>query len=256
MRDYRWLIVMTLLAAATVALNLVLVTPAMWLTTPVFALILAVSMNSFLWQQLPYRDCRPLYRHSYSILPLMMVTGGSLFLRVMVSSQWVYWGIPVIAALFAVVVYAEYHTVDPLRHPFPKARLILNLVAYLVAFTFYTVIYELRIGGVGLLLAILAVSFLLGIELFRIGEKAFPRDILHATVAGIIVSQVVWGLALWPIGGLAAGVFLLLVFYMITGVVQNYFLNGPSRAAILEYLSVTLVGLVLLFGIRLWWGGI
>ena len=255
MCDYRWLVAMTLLAAATVVLNVVLPAPLMGLVTAVFALVLVLSMNAMLWRQLPYRDCRPLYRWTYSILPFMVVGGGSLFLRIMGDGQWVTWGMPVIATLFTLAIYAEYHIVDPLRHPFPRARLILNLATYLVAFAFYTVIYDLRIEGIEALLSILVVSFLLGLELFRIGEKAFPRDILHALVTGIIVSQVAWGLALWPIGGLVGGVFLLLVFYPITGIVQSYFLNGPSRGAVLEYCSVTLVGFVLLFGVRVWWGG-
>ena len=255
MHDYRWLATMTLLAAMLAALSLVLPPPIMWLAALVFTLIIVVGMNTLLWHHLPYRVCHPFYRYTYSILPLSIVAGGSLFLRIMVSSQWVAWGIPLIAVVFAVVVYAEYHIVDPLRHPFPMARLILNLATYLVAFTFYTVIYELRIEGIRPLLSLLVVSFLLGLELFRIGERAFPRDVLYAVLAGAIVSQVAWGLGLWPIGGLVGGVFLLLVFYLITGIIQNYFLNGPSRGAVLEYLSVTLVGFALLFGIRLWGGG-
>jgi hypothetical protein len=95
------------------------------------------------------------------------------------------------------------------------------------------------------------VSALLAVELFR--EKGKPGVVaLYAAITGLIIGETKWALFYWATGGVTGGVFLLLLFYFVTGVTQHYLSGELKRGMVLEFTGVVLVGFALVYVSRLW----
>ncbi len=151
----------------------------------------------------------------------------------------------------ALVLMAEYHVVDPADPLHGRSRVALNLFTYAAAFVLYAAIYATRTRSLLSSTAVLVVTIPLALELLRGTEEAMPRAWTYVLVIGLIMGQVTWALNYWGMSGLLGGVWLLLIFYVSTGLVQQHLLGRLSRRVALEYGVVALVALVLvLFSTR------
>jgi hypothetical protein len=165
-----------------------------------------------------------------------------------------YWAAPsVIAAgmLMGIALYAEYISVDTADPAFPVARFVLNLITYLTAFGFYAVVYGFDVDLLPAAFAVGLVSLLLSIEVFRDAEADPMRALMFAAIIGVIVAETRWVLYFIPLDGLLAGVFLLLVFYLTTGVISHYLSEHLDVPVMLEFAAVTAIGLGIVIGGRL-----
>jgi hypothetical protein len=145
----------------------------------------------------------------------------------------------------ALVLMAEYHVVDPADPLYGRSRVALNLFTYVAAFVLYAAIYVTRTRSLLSSTAVVVVSIPLAIELLRGTEEGMPRAWTYALVIGLIMGQVTWALNYWGMSGLMGGIWLLMVFYVSTGVVQQHLLGRLSRRVAVEYGLVALVALAL-----------
>jgi hypothetical protein len=133
---------------------------------------------------------------------------------------------------------------------FPTARFILNVITYLTAFGFYAVVYGFDVELAPASLAVGLVSMLLAIEIFREAEADPMRALVFAAVIGVIVGEARWVLYFIPLEGFLAGVFLLLTFYLTTGVISNYLTDHLDHTVLAEFALVTAAGLAIVIGGR------
>lgn len=186
----------------------------------------------------------------YLFVPVLFTLSAGLFLEDVILS---YWAIPAVAgasALMGATVYAEHITIEPAHPSFPLARFILNVITYLAAFGFYAVVYGFDVDLAPAALAVGLVSMLLAIEVFREAEADPIRALVFAAVIGVIVGEARWVLYFIPLEGFLAGVFLLLVFYLTTGVISHYLTEHLDRAVLLEFALVSAAGLAIVIGGR------
>ncbi len=186
----------------------------------------------------------------YLFVPVLFTLSAGLFLEDVILG---YWAVPAVlgaSVLMGAALYAEHVSVEPLHPQFPAARFALNVITYLTAFGFYAVVYGFDVDLAPASFAVGLISMLLAIEVFREAEADPIRALVFAAVIGVIVGEARWVLYFIPLEGFLAGVFILLVFYLTTGVISHYLTEHLDRAVLAEFALVTAAGLAIVIGGR------
>jgi len=186
----------------------------------------------------------------YLFVPVLFTLSSGLFLEDVILS---YWAVPAVigaGVLMAATLYAEHVSVEPASASFPFARFVLNVITYLTAFGFYAVVYGFEVDLLPAAFAVGLISMLLSVEVFREAEADPLRALVFAAVIGFIVAEARWVLYFIPLEGFLAGVFLLLVFYLATGVISHYLTDHLDRNVLAEFALVTAAGLAIVIGGR------
>src|SRR5690606_2653169 len=121
--------------------------------------------------------------------------------------------------------YAEYATVDTYGPGYAASRFILNLGTFLTGFAFFSVVYSFDVALLPAAVTVGLISLLLSVEVLRESEANPVRALVYAGAIGVVVAQARWALYFLPLESYLAGVFLLLVFYLASGLVQHHLNN-------------------------------
>ena len=178
-------------------------------------------------------------------LPTLLTLAAGLFLEDVLSGYWVMPGVLVAALLMAMILYAEQVSLDGDHALYPGARFALNLGTYLTAFALYAVIYSFDVSLVPAALTVGLVSLLLAVEVLREAEADPLRALIFASVVGLIVAEARWALYFLPLESYLAGVFLLLLFYLTSGLVQHHLDDDLEPAVAFEFGVIALIGIVI-----------
>jgi hypothetical protein len=152
-------------------------------------------------------------------------------------------------ALLYAVMLAEYLLLaSPDSVQSEASKLLLTLAVYGVGLSYYLLTYEVKERSVisGPLLAV--VSAALALRLLSLDRAYDWKTGWYAAAAGLIVAEILWPLNYWVLGVVAGGLALLLAFYVLLGVMRQLLAGQFSHAALLEYGSVSLAGLLVVFG--------
>ncbi len=185
------------------------------------------------------------YTLTFWILPGFLLVGAAFFLNQLPDIITGLLGLAVTGVLLAAVIMAEYHTIDPDDRLSGPARLALNLAIYLVAFLVFTTVYSAKARSILSASTIVVVSTLLALELLRGTERGTLRTWFFALISGLVMGEVTWALNYWAVGQLVGGLLLLLMFYVLTGVGQQYLARRLSRWVLLEFAITVTIGVLL-----------
>ena len=155
-------------------------------------------------------------------------------------------GLAVMGILLLLIITAEYRTVDTSAPGYRAAQLGLNSIAYLIALVLFALIHESKAPGLLMAVAALAGSSLLALDLLHGAQQGFRRTSLYALIVGLVMGEIVWALSYSQVNSLTAGILLLLIFYLITGLARQGLLKLLSRRILIEFAVVALLGLALL----------
>jgi hypothetical protein len=226
---------------------LTLVVSRRWLMALLLGGLAATGTRAVVYAHpaLPRRSSE--YALAFWVLPGLLVILATLWLSRLVPSLtgWLA-GIGITSIALWFVVLAEYHTIDARDPRYELAHLWLNLVTYAIAFGFGVVIYQGRERSILSATEVMLVSGLLAVSLLRAGPAQASRTWLFAGITALLMAQSTWALNFWRITPLTAGLWLLLIFYLITGLAQQHLLGSLTRRALLEFAAVSLVGLFVL----------
>lgn len=180
------------------------------------------------------------------ILPGIMA-GLTAYLLAQITT-WPLWvgGLLVAGVSIGLVVSAEYTAVSPQDPGYPVARLTLNVLAYLLAFTLFAIIYQTRTRSLITATLMMLAAALLALDLLSVADAQFRRLVLFAGVVALIIGESTWALNYWQISAWAGGLFLLLVFYFTANVAHQYLLERLSTSALVEFTVVTIIVLVII----------
>jgi len=148
--------------------------------------------------------------------------------------------------LLPLIIIAEYRTVDPAAPGYEAAQLGLNFIAYLVALVLFGLIHGSEANELLSVLAALAGSGLLALDLLHGTRQDLRRTSLYALIVGLIMGEIVWALNYSNINSLTAGILLLFIFYLVTGLSRQGLLESLNRRILIEFAVVALIGLALL----------
>jgi hypothetical protein len=181
----------------------------------------------------------------FLLLPVLLALGAGLFFEDTASGYWVWPAAAASAVLLAAALYGQYVSVNPLAPAYPLARFILTMATYLTAFAFYAVVYSYDVALLPAAAVVGLVSTLLANDILREAEAAPWRTLIYAAAIGLVVAEARWSLHFLPLEGFLAGVFLLLVFYVTTGLIHHTLIENLTSSILAEFGSVTLAGLII-----------
>lgn len=181
----------------------------------------------------------------YLSIPVMFTLGAGVFFRYTLSGLWQVPAALVSGVILASVIHAEYRSVEAGAERYVSLRLILNLAAYLAAFALYTALYNQRLPLPAASVLVGLVSLLIGVDILREAEIAVRVLFIYAATLGFVMVEARWALNFLSLTGWLGGVFILVVFYVASQVMQSYLLRRLDRRVALEFAVVATVGAAL-----------
>lgn len=147
---------------------------------------------------------------------------------------------------FWLILRAEYESVDRDSETYAASRLLLNGATYVVAFLFFAVIYEFDLSLLESSFAAGIVSVLLAIEVLREEGLDTTHTIFYAAAIGFLLGEAAWSTHFLPLDASASAVFLLLAFYLLTGLMHNYLGDRLNRRTVSEFSAVAFAGIAII----------
>jgi hypothetical protein len=181
----------------------------------------------------------------FLFVPVLFTLGAGLFLEEVASGHWT-----LLAGLLSflpywAILWAECDSVDRKASGYQSARLVLNVATYVIAFLFFATVYDFDLDVATAAFAAGVISVLLGIEVLREEAMDTIRTVIYAAATGVLMAQAAWATDFLPLNGGAAAVFLLLAFYLTTGLMHNYLASRLDLRTGTEFAAVALAGLVI-----------
>ncbi|HID64589.1 MAG TPA: hypothetical protein EYP49_17870 [Anaerolineae bacterium] len=191
-------------------------------------------------------------RHTFAFwaLPGLSVVVATLLLPLAPNRLYRLGGLALTVLLLLLIAVAQYHTVDPTDPGYRPARLALNILVHLVALCLFTLIYASKTRSLLSATTMAAVGSLLALELLRGVQHDLRLAGLYALITGLALGEVTWALNYWTLGRLTGGLFLLLIFYLVTGLSREGLLRRLNRRVLVEFALVALVSLGLIIKYR------
>ncbi len=187
------------------------------------------------------------------ILPAVIVVTATMILSfadVRVLGMYELIGVALAGAFLVVVIVGEYITIDLSDRWYNTARLGINLAVYLAALILFATIYSLKLRSLYSSPAIGIAAGLLALELLRGSESDFGRTWLYAAAVGLSMGELVWVLNYLNLSGFIGGALLLVFFYALTGIMQQYLWNRLNKIVLTEFTLFVLSAIALLFWLR------
>lgn len=208
--------------------------------------VVALGTDGLLrWHPLAQRETDIAWTAPLLFLPTLLALGSGLFLEDALVGYWLLPGVAVASLIMAAVLYAQFLSVDTEGPLFPAARFVLNLGTYLTGFAFFAVVYTFDVSLLPAALTVGLVSLLLAVEVLREAEADPVRALVYAGVIGVVIAEARWALYFLPLESYLAGVFLLLAFYVSSGLIQHH-LTGDLRAPVIsEFVAISLLGVLI-----------
>ncbi len=188
------------------------------------------------------------YTMTFWVLPSLVVISGLILLP---GLSW--WGYQVLLIIFtglvlAMIVVAQYRSIDPEDRHQRTARLALNAVVYAIALVWFITLYRMQVRSLISATGVLGVSGLLALELLRIAENQFKRTWLYAFLVSVLMSELTWALNYNSVAPQVGGAVLLLFFYALTGLFQQRLWGRLNRRVVAEFSLIFASGLAILGG--------
>ncbi len=187
------------------------------------------------------------------ILPAVIVITATMILsfgNVRLLGMYELIGVALAGAFLVVVIVGEYITIDFSDRWYNAARLGVNLAVYLAALILFATIYSLKVRSLYSSPAIGIAAGLLALELLRGSESDFWRTWLYAAAVGLSMGELVWALNYLNLSGFIGGALLLVFFYALTGITQQYLWNRLNKIVLVEFTLFVLSAIALLFWLR------
>ena len=181
----------------------------------------------------------------FLFVPALFTLAMGLFLEEVAEGYWTLAAGLLAAIPFWAILHAEYTSVDRRSPGYQSARLVLNVATYVIAFLFFATIYDFDLSLVTTSFAAGIVSLLLVMEVLREEAMDTLRTLLYAVAIGVLLSEAAWAMYFLPLDGGLAALFLLLAFYLMTGLIHNYLANRLNIRTAGEFTGVALVGLLI-----------
>jgi hypothetical protein len=181
------------------------------------------------------------------ILPGCAALGLGLLLDLAPTGP-VWWlGLAFSAFLLVVVLIAEYTGVDPDDPAYRAAAIGLTALTYIVAAALFG--WVRFTGARAALSATLtaALAALLSLRLLMLNTGAFQRSVIGAGVVGLTLGEAMWALNYWRVTPIGAGLLLLVLFYVLSGVLQQHTTGQLTRRSAIEFAVVGVIGAAIAF---------
>jgi hypothetical protein len=153
-------------------------------------------------------------------------------------------GLIVFGVSIGLTVSAEYATVSPDARSYAATRLALNVLAYLMAFALFVLIYQTRTRSLVTATLTLFTAALLSLDLLSVADVSVSRILPFAGIVGLIIGESTWALNYWQVSAWVGGLLLLLIFYAVINIAHQHLLERLNSATLVEFAAVTVLVLL------------
>jgi hypothetical protein len=181
----------------------------------------------------------------FLFVPVLFMMGLGLFLEEVADGHWTLAAGLASVVPFWFILRAEYESVARESDDYHYHRLILNIATYVIAFLFFATIYDFDLSLASSAFAAGIVSVLLGIEVLREQAMDTPRTVIYSLAVGLLLAETAWAAHFLPLHGSPAAVFLLLAFYLMTGLMHSYLAGRLNPRTAGEFAAVAMAGLLI-----------
>lgn len=181
----------------------------------------------------------------FLFVPVLFALGLGIFLEEVANGHWTIAAGLLSVAPFWAILRAEYESVDRKSDSYQLTRLVLNVATYVIAFLFFATMYDFDLSLLASSFSAGVVSVLLAIEVLREEGMDTGRTILYALAIGVLLGETAWATHFLPLEGSGAAVFLLLAFYLMTGMMHNYLGNRLNFRTGSEFTLVATAGIAI-----------
>ncbi len=195
-----------------------------------------------------YRSTWTRHTFLFWILPVAVTITGILIAPRLAAWHPLLWiaGLLLTGFGLASVIVAEYRALSGDVQLTIPAQVYLNLVAYLVALLAFTAVYGSRTRSLLSGPAISLLAAVLSLGLLRTEVEHVSKTWAYSLTIGLVLGEITWVLNYWRISGLAGGAFLVVFFYLTTGLAQLDLWGRLNKRTVAEYAGVALLALLFL----------
>lgn len=180
------------------------------------------------------------------ILPALTVIAAAQWLsRASTGQAWAA-QLLVSGAVVWIIARAEFATLDPDGPRAGQWRLLLNVLAYVLAFGLFAVIWETRIRSLITATLTAVTALMLSVDLMWATRAGTRLVLLYGSVVAIIVSECAWALNYWQADSTTAGLAMVLIFYALSGIATQHLFGKLTRRVLIEFGAVVIAAIVLL----------
>ncbi len=192
----------------------------------------------------PDRLPRPLYLSW--VLPSLL--GGMVAYLVELAPTEGIWAVGLLwmALVSGLAVAAEFSALSTEDPNYARARLALNILAYLLAFALFYFVYRTRVRSILTASGTMLFAFLVALDLLSVADVTVGRVALYAGVVALLVGEATWAINYWRLGNWTGSLFLLVVFYLSAGVAHQHLLGKLNRWVVLEFVLIAAAALALI----------
>jgi hypothetical protein len=181
----------------------------------------------------------------YLFLPALYVLAAPILIEHNVRGYWVIPASLGAGIAFGGVVVAAAISVHERAPEFGVARLVATGVAYFAAFSLFSMTYVVGLDARTAIVAIGLVGTMLAVEVLREGQVDPAETLVFAVICGLVVAETRWSLHYLPLDGYLAGLSLVLVFFLVTGLLNAHLTSRLDAVLAAEYVLIAAVGLAL-----------
>ncbi len=153
-------------------------------------------------------------------------------------------GLVVFGISIGLTISAEHAAVHPDASSYAGARIALNVLAYLMGFVLFVLIYQTRTRSLVTATLTLLIATVLAIDLLSVADVQARRMLPFAGIVGLIIGESTWALNYWQISAWVGGLLLLLIFYTSINVAHQHLLDRLDLSTLVELAAVTVAVLV------------
>lgn len=155
-------------------------------------------------------------------------------------------GLIVFGVSIGLTISAEHAAIHPDAPNYGVARLVLNVLAYLMGFALFVIIYQTRTRSLVTGTLTLFIAALLAVDLLSVANVRIRRVLPFAGIVGLIIGESTWALNYWQVSAWVAGLLLLLIFYVSVNVAHQHLLERLSLSTLVELTAVTVTVLLVI----------
>ena len=153
-------------------------------------------------------------------------------------------GLVVFGISIGLTVSAEHAAIHPDAPGYAGARIALNVLAYLMGFWLFFLIYQTRTRSLVTATLTLSIAAVLAIDLLSVADVETTRVLPFAGIVGLIIGESTWALNYWQVSAWVGGLLLLLIFYTSVNVAHQHLLDDLDLSTLVELAAVTVAVLL------------
>lgn len=219
--------------------------------------ILIVAVASLIWKLIGKGLKTVIARWNFLIVPLFLMTGGLffiLFLEHQIIRHFLVFLVAVLLwlyseAIFIYIYQHEKYQVNSLEN----ISSYINLISALFFYSgFFGLLIFLNISIWLVVLLVLLVTVFLSYQTMWVNKIIFGKSLLYILIIGLVLCELAWVLSFLPINFYVSGVFLSVIYYLLSGISRFHLLGTLDVKVIRRHLIISLIMLILILGTTRW----